>query len=37
MSGAVVGERWAVGSAVLEVSAPRSPCWKLGLRLGHEG
>jgi MOSC domain-containing protein YiiM len=23
---AVVGERWAVGSAVLEVSAPRIPC-----------
>ena len=30
----VVGERWVVGSAVLEVSEPRIPCWKLGLRMG---
>jgi MOSC domain-containing protein YiiM len=29
-----VGERWAVGTAVLEVSEPRLPCWKLGLRMG---
>jgi MOSC domain-containing protein YiiM len=31
---AVVGERWRVGSAVLEVSEPRFPCFKLGLRMG---
>ena len=31
---AVVGERWRVGSALLEVSEPRFPCFKLGLRLG---
>lgn len=31
---AVVGERWAVGSAVLEVSQPRTPCFKLGIRMG---
>jgi MOSC domain-containing protein YiiM len=31
---AVVGERWTVGSAVLEVSEPRIPCWKLGMRIG---
>jgi len=30
----VVGERWTAGSAVLEVSEPRLPCWKLGLRMG---
>jgi MOSC domain-containing protein YiiM len=31
---AVVGEQWRVGSAVLEVSEPRFPCFKLGLRMG---
>jgi MOSC domain-containing protein YiiM len=31
---AVVGERWRIGSAVLEVSEPRFPCFKLGLRMG---
>jgi MOSC domain-containing protein YiiM len=25
-TGAVIGERWAIGSAVLEVSSPRIPC-----------
>jgi MOSC domain-containing protein YiiM len=30
----VVGERWDVGTAVLEVSEPRLPCWKLGVRMG---
>lgn len=30
----VVGERWTVGTAVLEVSEPRLPCWKLGVRMG---
>jgi MOSC domain-containing protein YiiM len=30
----VVGERWTVGSTLLEVSEPRIPCWKLGLRMG---
>lgn len=34
VSGAVVGERWRVGGALLEVSEPRLPCWKLGARLG---
>jgi MOSC domain-containing protein YiiM len=29
----VVGERWRVGSALLEVSEPRFPCFKLGLRM----
>jgi MOSC domain-containing protein YiiM len=31
---AVVGERWRVGTAVLEVTSPRLPCYKLGIRLG---
>lgn len=26
-----IGDRFAVGSAVVEVSQPRSPCFKLGL------
>src|SRR5262249_30256050 len=30
----VVGERWTVGTALLEVSEPRLPCWKLGVRIG---
>jgi MOSC domain-containing protein YiiM len=34
LSRALVGERWIVGSAVLEVSQPRLPCFKLGLRMG---
>ena len=31
---AVVGERWRIGSAQLEVSEPRFPCFKLGIRMG---
>jgi MOSC domain-containing protein YiiM len=33
VTAALVGERWQVGSAVLEVSEPRSPCWKLAVRM----
>jgi MOSC domain-containing protein YiiM len=29
-----IGERWRVGSARLEVSQPRMPCFKLGIRMG---
>ncbi|HET7488641.1 MAG TPA: MOSC domain-containing protein [Acidimicrobiales bacterium] len=29
-----VGERWRVGSCLLEVSEPRMPCFKLGARMG---
>jgi MOSC domain-containing protein YiiM len=29
-----VGERWRVSGTLLEVSAPRIPCWKLGVRMG---
>ena len=30
---ALVGERWQIGSAVFEVSEPRIPCWRLGVRM----
>jgi MOSC domain-containing protein YiiM len=33
VTGALPGERWAVGTALLEVAGPRIPCWKLGARL----
>jgi MOSC domain-containing protein YiiM len=33
VTGAVVGERWEIGTAVLEVAQPRIPCWKLGARM----
>ncbi len=36
VSGARVGERWAVGSVILEVTRPRLPCWKLGDRMGDQ-
>jgi MOSC domain-containing protein YiiM len=29
---ALIGELWAVGSTILQVSEPRSPCYRLGLR-----
>jgi MOSC domain-containing protein YiiM len=34
VSGALVGERWRVGTALLEVVQPRLPCYKLGVRMG---
>ncbi|HEX9444785.1 MAG TPA: MOSC domain-containing protein [Candidatus Binatia bacterium] len=30
---ALVGERWQIGGAVFEVSEPRVPCWRLGVRM----
>ena len=33
VNGALVGERWAIGSTVLEVAEPRVPCWRLGVRM----
>ena len=29
-----MGERWRVGTTLLEVVQPRLPCFKLGLRMG---
>jgi MOSC domain-containing protein YiiM len=37
VNGALVGERWAIGSAVFEVSEPRIPCWRLGVRMNDPG
>ncbi len=34
---AFVGETWHIGTAVLQVSEPRTPCWKLGLKTGDPG
>jgi MOSC domain-containing protein YiiM len=36
LTAAVVGERWSVGSTVLEVAQPRMPCYKLGIRVGSQ-
>jgi MOSC domain-containing protein YiiM len=33
LTGALVGERWRVGTAVLEVSLPRIPCFKLAHKM----
>jgi len=27
------GDRWQVGSAILEITQPRVPCWKLGAKM----
>jgi MOSC domain-containing protein YiiM len=32
-----IGTRWRVGSTELEVSQPRLPCFKLGMRMGDAG
>ena len=34
---AVIGERWHVGTTVLEVVQPRVPCWKLGVKMADPG
>jgi len=34
LQAALVGERWRVGTCLLEVSEPRMPCFKLGARMG---
>ena len=36
VSGALVGERWRAGATLLEVSQPRTPCFKLGIRMGSQ-
>lgn len=37
VGGAVVGQHWRVGDLVLEVSEPRVPCYKLGIRMEDSG
>jgi len=34
VNGAVIGERWRIGTVELQVCQPRQPCFKLGLRFG---
>jgi MOSC domain-containing protein YiiM len=33
VTGAKVGERWKIGTVVLEVTSPRVPCWKLAKKM----
>ena len=37
VSSALVGQRWRIGTTLLEVAQPRLPCFKLGIRLGNPG
>ncbi len=32
-----IGDVYRIGAALLQVSQPRSPCFKLGIRMGSEG
>ena len=32
-----IGDRFRIGSAVLQVTQPRMPCYKLGIRFGRAG
>jgi MOSC domain-containing protein YiiM len=33
VTGALIGERWRIGTVLLEVCGPRIPCWKIGKRM----
>ncbi len=33
VTGARIGERWKIGTVVLEVTSPRIPCWKLAKKM----
>src|SRR5258705_2014750 len=33
---ALIGERWQIGTTVLEISEPRIPCWRLGVRMNDK-
>ena len=37
LSSTRIGSRWRVGTALLEVTQPRYPCFKLGIRMGDAG
>ena len=37
LSAAVVGQRWTLPDLTLEVTQPRLPCFKLGIRMGDAG
>ena len=32
----LIGERWQIGTTVFEVSEPRIPCWRLGVRMNDK-
>ena len=32
-----IGDRFLLGTALIEVSQPRQPCWKIEHRFGHKG
>ncbi|MBV8982238.1 MAG: MOSC domain-containing protein [Acidimicrobiia bacterium] len=36
LTASFIGDRWRVGTAVFEVSKPRKPCYKLGMRMDDE-
>jgi MOSC domain-containing protein YiiM len=36
VNAALVGERWTIGPTLLEVSEPRIPCWRLGVRMNDD-
>jgi MOSC domain-containing protein YiiM len=37
ITNASIGEQWRIGSVVFEVAALRTPCFKLGIRMGIDG
>src|SRR3712207_6063263 len=37
VSAALVGERWQIGTVVLEACQPRLPCFKLGIKMEDPG
>lgn len=37
VTAALIGERWEIGTALFEVSEPRAPCWKLGVKMEDPG
>ncbi|MFQ5682546.1 MAG: MOSC domain-containing protein [Candidatus Binatia bacterium] len=36
VNNALVGERWEIGTTILEVSESRIPCWRLGVRMNDK-
>ena len=37
VNGALIGERWSIGSTVVQVTSPRVPCYKLGMTMNDQG
>jgi MOSC domain-containing protein YiiM len=33
VNSALIGERWKIGTTIVEISEPRIPCWRLGVRM----